>query len=139
MAHLGIAGRGPTLKDGGQLVLVVETEPQMRGFMRPSMVEHGLQVVEVAALDEAIHLVRRHSPDLIVLDFDFVERDALEFVKRVRTWSRVPIIAISDRGDDTDKVAALDAGADDYVTRPFTMIELLARMRVAFRHADAWP
>jgi two-component system KDP operon response regulator KdpE len=122
----------------GRLVLVVEPEPETRRFMRPAMLDEGLRVVEVDTADEALHIARRHSPDLILLSLGSGEA-IVEFTKRVRTWSRVPIIVISSRGSDADKIVALDAGADDYVTKPIAMLELLARMRVAFRHAEALP
>ena len=123
----------------GQLVLIVEDDPQMFGFMRPAMMEQGFRVLEVDTFTDALHVTRRHTPDLVILDRGVAGGGGVEFIEHVRTWSRVPIIVISARGDDVDKVTALDAGADDYLTKPFTMMELLARIRVALRRANGSP
>lgn len=123
----------------GQLVLIVEDDPQMLGFMRPAMTAQGLRVLEVETFTDALHVTRRHAPDLVVLDRGVPDAGGVEFIENVRSWSRVPIIVISARGDDVDKVTALDAGADDYLTKPFALPELLARVRVALRHASVSP
>src|SRR5687768_11362386 len=115
------------------LVLVVEDEPQMRRFIRSSLTSHGYRLVECDTGREAIALATSHNPDLILLDLGLPDADGLDITREVRTWSRTPIIVISARGREEDKVIALDAGADDYVTKPFGVNELLARMRVALR------
>lgn len=117
------------------LVLVVEDEPQMRRFIRASLTSHGYRLVEAGSAAEATALATSHNPELILLDLGLPDGDGLELTRVVRGWSRVPIIVISARGREEDKVAALDAGADDYLTKPFGVNELLARMRVALRHA----
>lgn len=119
----------------GPLMLVVEDEPQMRRFLRASMSAHGYRVAEAATVAEAITVATSQSPDVILLDLGLPDGDGMELAQRIREWSRVPIIVISARGREDDKVAALDAGADDYLTKPFSVNELLARVRVALRHA----
>lgn len=115
--------------------LVVEDEPQMRRFLRASLSSHGYQVLEAETGGEAMRLATSHNPDIVLLDLGLPDMDGLELTLQLRGWSRVPIIVISARGREDDKVAALDAGADDYLTKPFGVNELLARMRVALRHA----
>lgn len=121
----------------GTQVLVVEDEPQMRKFIRASLTSHGYRILEAERAGEALLLATSHTPDLVLLDLGLPDGDGLDVTKRLREWSRVPIIVISARGREDDKVAALDAGADDYLTKPFGVNELLARMRVAQRHAHA--
>jgi two-component system KDP operon response regulator KdpE len=118
------------------LVLVVEDEPQMRKFIRASLASHGYRVLEAERAAEVVGLVTSHNPALILLDLGLPDGDGLELTKSLREWSRVPIIVLSARGREDDKVAALDAGADDYLTKPFGVNELLARMRVALRHVQ---
>lgn len=119
----------------GDLVLVVEDEPQMRKFIRASLSSHGYRILEAERATEALALSTSHKPELVLLDLGLPDGDGIELTKRLREWSNVPIIVISARGLEEDKVAALDAGADDYLTKPFGVNELLARMRVAQRHA----
>jgi two-component system KDP operon response regulator KdpE len=121
----------------GPLVLVVEDEPQMRKFIRASLASRGYRILEAERASEVIMLITSHNPDLVLLDLGLPDGDGIELTRQVREWSRVPIIVISARGREDDKVAALDAGADDYLTKPFAVNELLARMRVAQRHANA--
>jgi two-component system, OmpR family, KDP operon response regulator KdpE len=116
------------------LVLLVEDEMQMRKFIRASLVSHGYRVLETDRLAEALALLTSHNPDLLLLDLGLPDGDGIDFTRSLREWSRVPVIVISARGREDDKVTALDAGADDYLTKPFGVNELLARMRVAFRH-----
>lgn len=123
------------MSEHSPLVLVVEDEPQMRRFIRASLTSHGYRLVEAGSAAEATALATSHNPELILLDLGLPDGDGLELTRVVRGWSRVPIIVISARGREEDKVAALDAGADDYLTKPFGVNELLARMRVALRHA----
>jgi two-component system, OmpR family, KDP operon response regulator KdpE len=117
------------------LVLVVEDEAPMRRFLRTALAVQGYRVVEAETVQEAIVAATTHNPELILLDLGLPDGDGIELSRRIREWSRVPIIVISARGREDDKVAALDAGADDYLTKPFGVNELLARMRVALRHA----
>lgn len=121
----------------GPLVLVVEDESQMRKFIRASLASHGYRILEAERASEVIMLITSHNPDLVLLDLGLPDGDGIDLTRQVREWSRVPIIVISARGREDDKVAALDAGADDYLTKPFAVNELLARMRVAQRHANA--
>lgn len=118
------------------LVLVVEDEPPMRRFIRASLESHGYRVLECDRISEATKLLTSHNPEVMLLDLGLPDGDGIELTRRVREWSRVPIIVISARGREEDKVLALDAGADDYLTKPFGVNELLARMRVALRHAS---
>jgi DNA-binding response OmpR family regulator/signal transduction histidine kinase len=117
------------------LVLVVEDEPQMRRFIRASMEAHGYRIAEASSGADAIALATGRTPDVMLLDLGLPDGDGIDLTRRFREWSRVPIIVISARGREEDKVAALDAGADDYLTKPFSVNELLARVRVALRHA----
>lgn len=119
----------------GALVLVVEDEPQMRRFIRASLTSHGYRIIEAECAREALMLATSHKPDIVLLDLGLPDADGRNVTTQLREWSRVPIIVISARGREDDKVAALDAGADDYLTKPFGVNELLARMRVAQRHA----
>jgi two-component system, OmpR family, KDP operon response regulator KdpE len=121
---------------GGPLVLVVEDEHQMRRFLRASLASHGFRLVEASSAREALALATGHNPELIVLDLGLPDGDGISVTKELREWSRTPIIVISARGREADKVEALDAGADDYLTKPFGVNELLARIRVALRHAQ---
>lgn len=118
------------------LVLVVEDEPQMRRFLRASLTSHGFKLIEAASAQEAMTLATSHNPELILLDLGLPDEDGIALTRRFREWSRAPIIVISARGREADKVEALDAGADDYLTKPFGVNELLARMRVALRHVQ---
>jgi len=118
----------------GPLVLVVEDEPQMRRFLRTSLGAHGFRVFEAATVREAVTAASTRNPALIVLDLVLPDGDGIELTRQLREWSRTPIVVISARGREDDKVTALDAGADDYLTKPFGMGELLARIRVALRH-----
>jgi two-component system, OmpR family, KDP operon response regulator KdpE len=118
------------------LVLVVEDEPQMRKFIRASLASHGYRIAEAGSATEAVRLITSQNPDLLLLDLGLPDGDGIELTRQLRDFCRVPIIVISARGREDDKVSALDAGADDYLTKPFGVNELLARMRVALRHAQ---
>jgi two-component system, OmpR family, KDP operon response regulator KdpE len=118
------------------LVLIIEDEPQMRRFLRPALEGQGYRVLEATTAAEAMLEASSHNPDLVVLDLGLPDGDGIDVARRLREWSAVPIVVVSARGQEADKVAALDAGADDYVTKPFGMAELLARLRVAQRHAN---
>lgn len=119
------------------LILLVEDEPQMRRFLRVALEGTGYRYLEAGTGQEGLTLAVQHRPEAILLDLGLPDMDGLEVVTRLREWSRTPVIVISARGQETDKVAALDAGADDYLTKPFGTRELLARIRVALRHAGA--
>jgi two-component system KDP operon response regulator KdpE len=120
----------------GLLVLLVEDEAPLRKFLRASLVSHGYRLLEAQTANEAMQLLTTHSPDLVVLDLGLPDRDGLELTREVRGFTDTPIIVVSARGKEEDKVLALDAGADDYLTKPFGVQELLARIRVAIRHAQ---
>ncbi len=117
------------------LVLVVEDERTMVRLLQTALTGHGYRVVEATSGEEALRQAATRAPDLVVLDLGLPDLDGLEVTRRLREWSAAPIIVVSARGQEDDKIRALDAGADDYVTKPFSVGELLARMRVALRHA----
>jgi two-component system KDP operon response regulator KdpE len=118
-------------------VLVVDDEPQIRRAMRTSLVAHGHEVETVGTGGEAIVAVAEHAPDVVLLDLGLPDLDGTEVIRRVRSFADVPIIVLSVRDRQADKVAALDAGADDYVTKPFGVEEVLARLRAALRRSHA--
>ncbi len=121
----------------GPRVLVVDDEPQIRRSLRVALRANGYQVEEAADGEHGLDVAASHPPALIILDLALPDMDGVEVVRRLREWAtHVPIIVLSARGDDDAKVRALDEGADDYVTKPFSMTELLARMRVALRHVS---
>jgi two-component system KDP operon response regulator KdpE len=108
----------------------------MRRFLRASLTSHGFGLVEAGSASEAVAQATSYNPEVILLDLGLPDDDGIVLTRRFREWSHVPIIVISARGRETDKVEALDAGADDYLTKPFGVNELLARIRVALRHAQ---
>jgi two-component system, OmpR family, KDP operon response regulator KdpE len=118
---------------GNQRVLVVDDEAPIRRYLRAALGAQGLTVYESATGLEAINAVLSHRPDIIILDLGLPDIDGIEVTRRLREWSQTPIIILSVREAEQDKIAALDAGADDYLTKPFGTGELLARMRVALR------
>ena len=115
-------------------VLIVDDEPQIRRFLRTSLSAHGYRIIEASGGQEAMTLLATERPELVLLDLGLPDMDGLEVIRRLREWSTVPIIVVSVRGREAEKIAALDGGADDYVTKPFGIGELLARMRTALRH-----
>jgi len=117
------------------LILVVEDEPPVRRFLRAALTEENYRLVEAENGKQALIQARTQPPDVVILDLGLPDMDGLEVTRQLRDWSKVPIIVLSARGQEKDKVAALDAGADDYLTKPFSVGELLARIRVALRHA----
>ena len=119
----------------GPVVLIIEDEPQMRRFLRATLRAHDYQVVEAATAREGMAQAAGRNPEIVLLDLGLPDRDGLEVARALRASTRTPIIVLSARGQEHDKVAALDHGADDYLTKPFGVPELLARMRVALRHA----
>ena len=116
-------------------VLVVDDEPAIRRFLRVSLAAHGYAIFEADCGEAAMVAAAADRPDLIILDLGLPDLEGAEVTRRLREWTRIPIIILSVRGQEADKIAALDAGADDYVVKPFGVGELLARMRVALRHA----
>jgi two-component system, OmpR family, KDP operon response regulator KdpE len=117
------------------VVVLIEDEPQIRRFLRATLGGEGYRLFEVSTGADALVEVAQRQPDVVVLDLGLPDMDGLEVIRRLREWSAVPIIVLSARGQERDKVTALDAGADDYVSKPFSAGELLARLRVALRHA----
>jgi two-component system KDP operon response regulator KdpE len=124
------------MADPRPVLLVVEDEPPMRRYLRTTLVAHQWQVVEAATAREALAQAAGRNPDLILLDLGLPDGDGLEVARQIRRTSRTPIIVLSARGQEHDKVTALDLGADDYLTKPFGVQELLARVRVALRHGS---
>jgi two-component system, OmpR family, KDP operon response regulator KdpE len=116
-------------------VLIVDDEPQILRALRINLRVREYQVDVAATGTEALEMAARHPPDLVILDLGLPDLDGVEVIEGLRGWTKAPIIVLSGRADSTDKVQALDAGADDYITKPFGVEELLARMRVAVRHA----
>lgn len=116
-------------------VLVVDDERAIRRFLNAALTAHGYAVFEAATGEEALAAVIAQRPDLIILDLGLPDIDGVEVTRRLREWSRLPIIILSVREQEEDKIEALDAGADDYLTKPFGIGELLARMRAAQRRA----
>jgi two-component system KDP operon response regulator KdpE len=121
----------------GPSVLVVEDEPHMRRFLRASLTSNGYRVLEAGTMAEAGLLATSHNPELYLVDLGLPDGDGIDLTKSLRAWTSAPVIVLSARGRELDKVAALDAGADDYLTKPFGVGELLARLRVAIRHREA--
>jgi two-component system KDP operon response regulator KdpE len=115
-------------------LLVVDDEPQIRRFLRTSLAAHGYDVIEADSAAAALRVVTTAKPDVLILDLGLPDQDGAEVIRRIREWSAMPIVVLSARGSEEAKVAALDLGADDYVTKPFGMNELLARLRAALRH-----
>jgi two-component system KDP operon response regulator KdpE len=115
-------------------VLVVDDEPQIRRFLRVSLVAQGYRISEAASGEEALTKTASENPDLIILDLGLPDLDGQEVIRRLREWTAIPIIVLSVRERESEKVKALDHGADDYITKPFGMDELMARIRAALRH-----
>ncbi|MFH1177462.1 MAG: response regulator [Acidobacteriota bacterium] len=123
----------------GPLVLVADDELGIRRFLRVTLLARGYRVAEAATAGETIEKVATLRPDVVILDLGLPDRDGLEVTRELREWSGVPIVVLSARDKQEDKVRALDLGADDYLTKPFGTEELLARLRVAIRHAQMRP
>jgi len=124
-----------TERASGPLVLVIEDEPQILKFLRASLSAHGYRLNEATSGKQGLVLAAHQPPELVILDLGLPDMDGLDVTRELRTWTAVPIVVLSARGQEEDKVAALDAGADDYLTKPFSVAELAARLRVALRHA----
>src|SRR5512146_1645784 len=123
------------MAEGTPLVLLIEDEPQMRRFLRAALESHDYRLVEATTSREGLAQATSRNPDVILLDLGLPDGDGIDLARRIREWSVTPIVVISARGKEQDKVAALDAGADDYLTKPFGTDELLARVRAALRRA----
>ncbi|HZU84079.1 MAG TPA: response regulator [Polyangiaceae bacterium] len=117
-------------------ILVIDDEPQVRRFLRNSLESTDYKLFEAGTGEAGLAAAASHRPDVILLDLGLPDIDGTEVTRKLREWTATPIIILSARGEDQDKVAALDAGADDYLTKPFSLSELLARVRVAERHAE---
>src|SRR5512136_1382945 len=127
------------MNDAGARILVVDDEPAIQRFLYTALTAEGYSVFKATTGGEALAQVTTHRPDMIILDLGLPDMDGSQVTRRVREWSSVPIIILSVRGQETDKIDALDAGADDYLTKPFSVGELLARLRVAQRHSQPAP
>jgi two-component system KDP operon response regulator KdpE len=121
------------MTDLNQRVLVVDDESSIRRYLRAALGGQGFIVYEAASGEDTLRAVLAHRPDVIILDLGLPDIDGIEVTRRLREWSQTPIIILSVREAENDKIAALDAGADDYLTKPFGTGELMARMRVAMR------
>jgi two-component system KDP operon response regulator KdpE len=117
-----------------RVVLIVEDEAQIRRLLRVCLERNGYQVVEASTGEEGIDRAIEHQPDLVLLDLGLPDTDGLAVLRRIREWSQVPILIVSVRGREDDKIKALDSGANDYITKPFGTGELLARLRVVQRY-----
>ena len=114
-------------------ILIVEDEAPIRNLISTTLKAHGYKYLTAAGGEEAILEAVSHNPDVVLLDLGLPDMDGVEIITKIRSWSNMPIIVISARSEDSDKIAALDAGADDYLTKPFSVEELLARLRVTLR------
>jgi two-component system, OmpR family, KDP operon response regulator KdpE len=127
------------MSDPLPVILVIEDEGQMRRFLRASLSHAGYRLLEAETAEQGLTQAAAQNPDLVLLDLGLPDLDGLVVTERLRQWAKMPIIVISARGQEDDKIKALDAGADDYLTKPFGVGELLARIRVALRHAAKTP
>ncbi|HZL33699.1 MAG TPA: response regulator [Tepidisphaeraceae bacterium] len=123
------------MPDNGPLILVIEDDPSIQKFLRLTLEAQGCRIVASTTGKDGLLQAASRSPDLLILDLGLPDMDGVEVVKRLREWSTAPVIVVSARGKEQDKIVALDAGADDYLTKPFAVGELMARVRVALRHA----
>jgi two-component system, OmpR family, KDP operon response regulator KdpE len=124
------------MKQEKELILLIDDEPQMRRFLRLTLQGHGYRLIETSSGQTGLAEGAMRNPDVVLLDLGLPDMDGIEVARRFRELGEVPIIVISAREQEEDKVRALDAGADDYLTKPFGVDELLARIRVAFRHNE---
>jgi two-component system KDP operon response regulator KdpE len=124
------------MDDKHELILIIEDELPIRRFLRATLASHGFQIVEATSGQAGLQQAIERPPSLVLLDLGLPDIDGLDVTCRLREWSQVPIIVLSARNQEHDKIAALDAGADDYLTKPFGVGELMARIRVARRHTE---
>jgi two-component system KDP operon response regulator KdpE len=122
-----------------RIVLVIEDEAQIRRLLRVSLERNGYQVVEASTGEQGIDQAIAHQPELVLLDLGLPDTDGLTVLRRIREWSQAPVLVVSVRGHEDDKIKALDSGANDYITKPFSTGELLARLRVVQRYAQPSP
>jgi two-component system, OmpR family, KDP operon response regulator KdpE len=116
-------------------ILLIEDEAALRRFLAPTLGDQGYQVLQATTASEGMAMARTHNPDLVLLDLGLPDQDGLKVLEDIRSWSRRPVLILSARNQERAKVQALDLGADDYLAKPFGAAELLARIRVALRHA----
>ena len=128
-----VGSESPPSAPAGASVLVVEDDSQVMRFLRASLGGHGYRVIEAATGNDALREAATRLPEVVLLDLGLPDLDGVEVTRRLREWSPVPVIVLSARGQERDKIEALDAGADDYLTKPFGVGELLARIRAALR------
>ena len=121
-----------TIKDS---ILIIEDEESILRFMTTVLKRAGYKVLRAGSGAEALLMIESHCPDLVILDLGLPDMDGMEVIKKIRSWSAVPVLVVSARTTEQDKVLALDAGADDYICKPFGTEELLARIRTALRHS----
>jgi two-component system KDP operon response regulator KdpE len=119
------------------LILLIEDDAQIRRFLRAALAAEDYRLQEAVTAEEGLTQAAARQPDLILLDLGLPDRDGLEVIQKVREWGKIPILVLSARGQEKDKIAALDLGADDYVAKPFAVGELLARIRAALRRSAA--
>ncbi len=118
------------------LILIVEDDPPIRNLISVALETHDFRCIAAANAGNAIMEAASHNPDIVLLDLGLPDLDGVDVIRKIRSWSNMPIIVISARSDDRDKIDALDAGADDYLTKPFSVDELLARLRVTLRRLN---
>lgn len=123
------------MADKKMVAVVIEDDQQIRRFLKATLEENGFKYAEADTAKKGLVQCETQMPDIVILDLGLPDMDGIEVIETVREWSKVPIVVLSARGKEKDKVEALDAGADDYLTKPFGVDELLARIRVALRHA----
>ena len=124
------------MQSGNHLILVIEDEQPIRRFLKAALSSEGYRVIEATTGEEGLRVASSQPPDLVILDLGLPDLDGQEVLRRLREWLQAPFIILSARDQETQKIEALDQGADDYVTKPFGIGELLARMRTAMRHAQ---
>ena len=115
-------------------IMIVEDEKSIAGFIKAILSSNGYDAMVAQSGSEALTMISSHCPDLVILDLGLPDMDGVQIISKVRSWTQLPIIVVSARGNEQDKVSALELGADDYITKPFGAAELLARIRVAIRH-----
>jgi two-component system, OmpR family, KDP operon response regulator KdpE len=120
---------------GGPTVLLIDDEPPIRRLLRTALAAHDYRLIEASTGEDGLQQAATRQPDLIIVDLGLPDIDGTQVIRRLREWTATPIIVLSARGQERDKIDALEAGADDYVSKPFGVGELVARLRVAWRHA----
>jgi two-component system, OmpR family, KDP operon response regulator KdpE len=120
-------------------ILVVDDEPQIQRFLKPALIAAGYEPLQALTATEAERLVATAAPDLVILDLGLPDKDGKEVIRSLRTWSQIPVVVLSARDQEVEKIEALDLGADDYLEKPFGIGELIARIRTALRHKRAEP